>query len=86
MAFQSVHAPLQAPDSYIARYGDKISTKSRLTFAAMVTAMDDAVGNVTAALQAAGMWDNTIFVFTTDNGGTVYDNVLIQNPLHVLYV
>ena len=36
---------------------------------AMAAFLDDAVGNVTAALMAAGMYDDTIIVLASDNGG-----------------
>jgi arylsulfatase A-like enzyme len=32
----------------------------------MVTAMDEAIGNITKALKAKGMFDNTLIIFTTD--------------------
>ena len=33
---------------------------------AMVSAMDEAIGNITEALMQRGMWENTLLVFTTD--------------------
>ena len=41
----------------------------RHVYAAMVTAMDDGIGRVTDALREAGRLDNTLIVFTSDNGG-----------------
>ena len=35
----------------------------------MVTATDDLVGQIKDALVAKGMWDNTVFIFASDNGG-----------------
>ena len=37
----------------------------------MLSALDEAVGNVTAALAAAGMADNALVIFAADNGGPV---------------
>ena len=68
IALQSVHAPLQVPDQYIKSYLH-IQDKNRRTYAGMVAALDEAIKNITEHLQSAGMWDNTLFIFSTDNGG-----------------
>ena len=43
----------------------------RQNYHAMVKFADAALGNVTGALKAKGMWDNTLLVFSSDNGGCV---------------
>jgi arylsulfatase A-like enzyme len=44
-------------------------TQDHAVYAAMVEAMDQAVGQVLAALDEAGLADNTVVIFTSDNGG-----------------
>jgi arylsulfatase A-like enzyme len=41
---------------------------------AMAKCMDDGIGNVTAALKAKGMWENTVVIFSSDNGGPTNGN------------
>ena len=68
---QAVHSPDQVPQSYIDPYNETIPDAKRRTFAGMLSALDEAVGNVTAALAAAGMADNALVIFAADNGGPV---------------
>ena len=70
LPFQSVHNPLQAPQEYVDMY-ESIQNKDRRVFLGMVTAMDDAVGVVVRSLKQAGMFDNTIIIFFSDNGGAL---------------
>ena len=37
----------------------------------MVTAMDDVVGNVTESLKEAGLYENSVIIWFSDNGGPV---------------
>ncbi|KAL3907714.1 MAG: hypothetical protein SGARI_003400 [Bacillariaceae sp.] len=70
LAFQAVHAPDQVPPEYLQPYNESWSdNKLRRTYAGMLTAADEGIGNVTKALQEAGIWEDTIVIFTTDNGG-----------------
>jgi len=70
LAFQAVHAPDQVPESYRRVYENQTSwSEMRKTYAGMLSAADEGVGNVTQALKEMGMWDNTLVIFTTDNGG-----------------
>ena len=60
---------LQVPAKYAAPYAGKAWSNKRKTYAGMLSAADEALGNVTRALRARGFWDDTVLVATTDNGG-----------------
>jgi len=49
-------------------YSDRNWPQTEKNFAAMITRMDAAVGQLAAKLKAKGLDDNTLFVFTSDNG------------------
>jgi arylsulfatase A-like enzyme len=68
LAFTAPHTPFQAPQEYLERY-PSITDANRKTYAAMVSVIDDEVGKVVAALAKKGMLDNTLIVFSSDNGG-----------------
>lgn len=63
------HAPYQAPQKYVDAYKDTIKDPMRRTYAGMITALDDQVGRIVAALEKKKMLENTIIVFSSDNGG-----------------
>ena len=66
----SVHTPIQAPDKYKAAYSGL--SDHRATYLAMVTGIDDSIKQVTEALKAKGMYDNTVIMFTSDNGAEFF--------------
>ena len=66
LAYQSVHSPTQVPDEYVAPYS--ALPEPRRTFAGMLAALDEGVGNVTAALKAASLYEDSVIWFQTDNG------------------
>ena len=68
LAYNAPHGPLQATDKYLNRY-DHIKEKNRKTYAAMVSAVDDGVGNIVSKLKEKGIYENTIIYFLSDNGG-----------------
>ena len=70
LAYQAPHSPLEVPQQYEDLYSN-IENDDRRVFSAMVTAMDESIGNVTLALKDNGLYDNTIIVFLGDNGGDV---------------
>ncbi len=96
LSFYSVHTPLMAPESLVAKYEARREQlgltdgvefaeeeqvwpgadprrvrvqQSHAVYAAMVEAMDDAIGVVLAALHDQGVADRTVVMFTSDNGG-----------------
>ncbi|XP_052091226.1 arylsulfatase B-like [Mytilus californianus] len=70
LSFQAVHLPLQVPEKYLKQYGD-IKDMNRRVYAGMTSAMDEAIGDVVKSFESKGLWQDTLLVFTTDNGGQV---------------
>jgi arylsulfatase A-like enzyme len=68
LAFNAVHTPMEATDKYLERF-PKIQDKMRRTYAAMLSAMDDAIGQVLAKLREKGLEEDTLIFFFSDNGG-----------------
>jgi arylsulfatase A-like enzyme len=71
LAYNAPHVPLQPPPEWEARVRarEPQATAQRAKLAALVEHLDDAVGRVVAALKASGQYENTVVVFTSDNGG-----------------
>jgi arylsulfatase A-like enzyme len=78
VAFSAVHAPLQVPDQYMAPYKDM--RPRRALYAGMLAALDEAVGQITAAVDARGSRTNTLILFSTDNGGPNPGNLSSNAP------
>ena len=63
------HAPYQAPKEAVDAYKGTIGDEKRRTYAAMITELDTQVGRIVAALKQKNMLDNTLIIFSSDNGG-----------------
>jgi arylsulfatase A-like enzyme len=59
---------LQAPEETIRRFAKEGKPSLRQLYAAMVSGMDDGVGEVLACLKKNGLEDNTLVMFVSDNG------------------
>jgi len=70
-----VHAPLEVPSDFFLKFRmvqDDKPSQSRQKYHAMVNFADEAIGNLTSLLKSKGMWDETVVVFSSDNGGPIY--------------
>ncbi|XP_046374479.1 arylsulfatase B-like isoform X1 [Haliotis rufescens] len=70
LPYQSVHAPIEVPKKYEDMYPN-VMNEGRRKYSGMVSALDEAVGNVTQALKDRGLFENTLILFTADNGGHI---------------
>lgn len=80
LAFNAVHAPLESTEKYLARFPD-ITERKRHTFAAMLSAMDEAVGAVLGKIRELGQEENTLIFFISDNGGPTAQTTSGNGPL-----
>eukprot|EP00041_Stephanoeca_diplocostata_P026250 m.703047 g.703047 ORF g.703047 m.703047 type:complete len:521 (-) comp22918_c0_seq13:2882-4444(-) len=70
----AAHSPLQVPQASLDRF-ESIQNPWRRTYTAMLWHADQHVGTLRSALKENhGMWNNTLVVFASDNGGPVYNN------------
>ena len=67
MPFNAVHAPHEASEKYMKRFAH-IEEPRRRQFDGMLSAMDDAVGRVLAAVRDLKLEENTLVFFISDNG------------------
>lgn len=80
----AVHTPLQAKEDLIEHYRGKLTPELRHanpTYAAMVHTTDEAVGRVVRAIDDLGLAENTLIIFTSDNGGLTLREVTDNAPL-----
>jgi arylsulfatase A-like enzyme len=68
LAFNAVHTPMHATDERLEKFAH-IADKERRTYAAMMFAMDEVIGQVRAKLVETGQAENTFIAFFSDNGG-----------------
>ncbi len=68
LPFNACHVPSQAPEKYLDRFA-QIKDKDRRLYAAMMSAMDDAIGRILGTLRELNIEENTLIVFLSDNGG-----------------
>lgn len=71
LAYNAPHAPIQPPEEWLEKVQKRqpgIDTK-RTKLVALIEHLDDGVGKVLATLKETGLDQNTLVIFTSDNGG-----------------
>lgn len=74
LAFNAPHSPLEAKESHRAQV-EHLPSEALRFYGAMVLSLDENVGRVMAALERNGIKENTLVVFTSDNGPSFAFNV-----------
>ncbi len=80
LAYNAVHGPMQAAEKYTSRFAS-IRDEKRRTYAGMLAALDDGVGAVLRKLRDAGIEENTLVFFASDNGGPTRVTTSRNDPL-----
>ena len=74
LAHYAVHTPLGARPEVTAKYEEKAkitSPQGKAKYAAMIEGVDDSVGRIRARLAELKLSENTMIIFTSDNGGLI---------------
>jgi len=77
LAFNAVHTPMHAAEERFKRFA-AIENQQRRTYAAMLSAMDDAVGKVLEKLRSEKLEENSLIFFFSDNGGPVMQGTSVN--------
>jgi arylsulfatase A-like enzyme len=80
LAYNAVHSPMQATPKYLKRFAH-IEDVHRRVFAAMLSALDDSVGEVMAKVKALNLEEDTLIFFLSDNGGPTQELTSSNAPL-----
>ena len=71
LAYNAPHFPVQPPQEWLAQVKEREAgiDDTRAKLVAFIEHMDDGIGQVIDALKASGQYDNTLIIFSSDNGG-----------------
>ncbi len=81
LAYNAPHSPMQSAEKYLRRFSH-IEDIHRRVFAGMLSALDDGVGKVLEKIRAAGLDENTLVIFLSDNGGPTAELTSSNRPLN----
>jgi arylsulfatase A-like enzyme len=75
LAYNAPHFPVQPPEVWVDRVKQRVPNISdkRAELVAFIEHLDDGIGQVIQALKETGQYENTLIIFTSDNGGHLPD-------------
>ena len=79
LSHMAPHGPFQAQRKYYEMF-DHIEDHNKRVYYAMIKNLDDSVGEIKKTLKREGILDNTIIIFTSDNGGATYTRATNNSP------
>jgi arylsulfatase A-like enzyme len=90
LSHHTIHGPILAPDSLVDEYrllGYPEEGQQNATYLAAIHHFDNSIGRLTKAIDRLGIADNTLIIFTSDNGGvdTQFDNAPLRNGKGSMY-
>ena len=80
LPYTAIHLPLKEPQQWLKRVPELISGEVARHYAASVMHLDYSVGRILDVLDQKGMRENTLVVFTSDNGGSTAENNDLKYP------
>ncbi len=80
LSFNAPHTPMHARADYLEEARNNFETEQRAINAAMTRSLDENVGKVMNQLRALGLEENTLVIFTNDNGGAMPYNASNNDP------
>ncbi len=81
VTFNAVHTPMQADDARLKKF-EGLQDPQRQKYAAMMFAMDEAIGQILKALESTGQSNNTLVTFISDNGGPTMKGVTVNGSIN----
>ena len=79
LSHMAPHGPFQAQMKYYEMF-DHIEDHNKRVYYAMIKNLDDSVGEIKKTLEREGILDNTLIIFTSDNGGATYTRATNNSP------
>lgn len=80
LPFNAPHDPFQAKQSDFDKY-PQVTDSTKRVYYGMISGLDSAVGRITSKLKELGLDENTLVIFTSDNGGATYTRATDNKPL-----